>query len=104
MMVELVDRMTLYEQGLTDKEIAEKVGCTLGAVWSWRFRKKLKTHRIFKPIINKPLRNHKAKVSFRKALPEYYHDDILRFLYMVDHYKPNDTVRFMTLWRDGVIQ
>ena len=79
-----MDRMALYEQGLQDQEIASLTGSTLTAIREWRYRHGYKNNRVFKPKVErKPQR-----ISFRKVLPPDRHDDILRFLCIVDHYKP----------------
>ena len=95
-----MDRMALYEQGLTDKEIASVTGSTVIAIQHWR--------RYHKFCPDKKTRKVKEKknppISFRKVLPQEAHDTILRFLYMVDHYKPKNMKGFLQLWNEGVVQ
>jgi len=36
-----MDKLELYEQGLIDREIADRAGLTIGSIWQWRQKNNL---------------------------------------------------------------
>lgn len=49
-------RRNLYEQGLLDKEIAERTGVTRAAIWRWRRDRNLPSHHVEKNTEREKLR------------------------------------------------
>ncbi len=89
------NRQELYNQGLTDHQIAEQTGKSLAAIKEWRYYNRLPNNKEFN-------RKERRPRTFRDVLPEEKHGKMMMFLYLVDKCRPGDVGEFMNVFRHNM--
>lgn len=87
-----MDRMALYNQGLTDKEIAHQVGGTTTAIQQWRYYWGLTNNKTGKP---KEYTRQRKSSHFREVLTPNEQEKMQLFLILFDRHKPQNVFGYL---------
>lgn len=94
-------RLKLYGQGMTDKEIAERIGLTPRTVYRWRAKWGLRANPEKPGVCDRQIRHEVSKrPANERALLRRFLSDLVR---AVERTRGKlDVIKFMNVWRDAM--